>query len=241
MQDVEKYDGSIVLRFSAWDFTGQEIYYPTNQFFQSGRSLFVIVFKLTDESTSRIEYWLNTVQSRSKDANIVLVGTHADQITNQNCDIMLKSVREKYAHRFPNIREIVGVSCLNFYGINDIKERVIRIAMNDRMMREVVPASYLNLARLVERERISKYSNSPMTYDEFERIVISESFPTEDVQMAIQFLIDVGVILHNDDPAFLGPSRITGLVEEEKSQSNNTIQFTQSIVSDEDGISDNRR
>lgn len=34
------------VEFSAWDFGGQEVFYPTHQFFLTGRSVYLVVFSL---------------------------------------------------------------------------------------------------------------------------------------------------------------------------------------------------
>jgi hypothetical protein len=85
---------------------GQEVYYATHSFFLSSRALCIsllsfplsflpcvryfwrlicadlIVFNLLrDETTNRIEYWLQSVSSRAGNAPVVLVGTFPRQIS----------------------------------------------------------------------------------------------------------------------------------------------------------------
>jgi GTPase SAR1 family protein len=58
---------------------GQELYYSTHQFFLSERSLFLLV---TDVSKplefSRLDFWLESIRSRTKSAQVIIVGTHID-------------------------------------------------------------------------------------------------------------------------------------------------------------------
>jgi len=68
------------LTFSVWDFAGQDVYYTTHSFFLSHRALYLVVFDMTEPlESSRVEYWLKSVEARTKDSPVILVGTHADQ------------------------------------------------------------------------------------------------------------------------------------------------------------------
>jgi len=67
------------VNISWWDFAGQELYYTTHQFFLSGRSIFVVVWNLEKPiEDSRVDFWLNSIQSKIANATVVLVGTHLD-------------------------------------------------------------------------------------------------------------------------------------------------------------------
>jgi len=101
------------IKFSAWDFAGQEIYYSTHTFFLSPRSIYLIVFNMVDEQSSRIEYWLNTVQSRASNPVVVLVGTHLDdkRCTSSFVAELTSGIEERYRKKFPFIKAVAFVSC----------------------------------------------------------------------------------------------------------------------------------
>jgi len=47
------------LRFSVWDFAGQQVYYNSHHFFITDSSLFIVVFNLADpQPFDRVSYWL---------------------------------------------------------------------------------------------------------------------------------------------------------------------------------------
>lgn len=68
-----------VVTLSTWDFGGQEVYYPTHQFFLSDHSVYLLVWDMRrKEEDSKIGYWLQSIKSRADDASVILVGTHLD-------------------------------------------------------------------------------------------------------------------------------------------------------------------
>lgn len=46
------------IKLLVYDFGGQEVFYPTHQFFLSDRAVYLIVFDLSQSDHSRSEYWL---------------------------------------------------------------------------------------------------------------------------------------------------------------------------------------
>jgi leucine-rich repeat kinase 2 len=64
---------------TTWDFAGQEVYYPTHQFFLSDHCVYLLVWDLRrKEEDSRIGYWLQSIRTRAESASVILVGTHLD-------------------------------------------------------------------------------------------------------------------------------------------------------------------
>ncbi len=110
---------------------GQELYYSTHQFFLSERSLFLLV---TDVSKplefSRLDFWLESIRSRTKSAQVIIVGTHIDEkvrrhpaplpftrltlrfgigrqiCTSEYLEAKEKEIRAKYLARYPNIHAL---------------------------------------------------------------------------------------------------------------------------------------
>ena len=68
--------------FRTWDFGGQTEYYATHQYFLSKRSLYVVVWRITDgeKGVSEIQQWLINIQARAPNSPVVIVGTHADAV-----------------------------------------------------------------------------------------------------------------------------------------------------------------
>ncbi|CAM9396487.1 unnamed protein product [Scytosiphon promiscuus] len=88
---------SITLKF--WDFGGTEEFHAVHGLFFSGRALYTVVFDLRhvdrDEIDERVQFWIDCVQSRVPGSLIVLVGTHADCMTEEEAQSRIKKVREQ--------------------------------------------------------------------------------------------------------------------------------------------------
>jgi leucine-rich repeat kinase 2 len=93
-----------------------EIYYTTHQFFLSERSIYLVVWNLlegipfpsiffmhvsfltpifAEETASRIEFWLQSINARANGAGVIVVGTHADEVQRGTAKTIIKSMREK--------------------------------------------------------------------------------------------------------------------------------------------------
>ena len=72
--DTGKSPGPVVFR--TWDFGGQTEYYATHQYFLSKRSLYIVVWKITDgeKGVNEIQQWLINIQARAPNSPVVIVG-----------------------------------------------------------------------------------------------------------------------------------------------------------------------
>ena len=82
------------LELSVWDFGGQHEYYNNHHYFLSARSVFLVVWKVTEHiddhlGLSGLEFWLNSLKAISPPPrpsagnqkplySIIVVGTHID-------------------------------------------------------------------------------------------------------------------------------------------------------------------
>jgi Leucine-rich repeat (LRR) protein len=190
LTDITKFP----LCFSCWDFAGQEVYYPTHQFFLTQRSIYLVVFNLMDVRASRVDYWLKVVKARANGAPCVVVGTHRDD---KRCDkkywtSVLQRLRAKYQARFPFIKDYVAVSCKTEKGIKELKNLLITLALSSPIMNQSVPLSYVLLEEHIRRLRQTQYT---VTVREFEALAATAGIErSDDVRTALTFFNDVGVV-----------------------------------------------
>lgn len=84
--------------FRTWDFGGQREYYATHQYFLSKRSLYLVVWKLSDgqRGLNEILQWLVNIQARAPNSPVLIVGTHQDLVPNdQGTQDWQQIIREK--------------------------------------------------------------------------------------------------------------------------------------------------
>ena len=71
--------------FRTWDFGGQQEYYTTHQYFLSRRSLYLVVWNITDgeKGINEIQQWLVNIQARAPNSPVIIIGTHYDIVESQ--------------------------------------------------------------------------------------------------------------------------------------------------------------
>ena len=108
-------------KLNVWDFGGQEIYHATHQFFLTRRSLYLLVWDaLAEDEYGRIDYWLKTIQSFADDSPILIVVN--------KCDRDVRRIQRidpaDYQKRFPQIQDVLYVSCKDNLGISELRKQV---------------------------------------------------------------------------------------------------------------------
>ena len=206
--------------FSIWDFAGQEEYYATHQCFLSKRSLYLLVWKVTEGDTgiADLKPWLDSISVRAPDSYVIVVGTFLDQVSEENrqsgkIDGLLSKIEEltRQYHRLvvTNIT-VVGlkgrmenVAKLKDYIYNAAAEYKIK---NQYIMGHKIPSSYHALDnKLSEIHRLVKEGkHEPIMHAaEFQKMVrdlnLVDLQDDDELHTATHFLHEVGALLHYDD------------------------------------------
>ena len=82
-------DKSKKIEFEAWDFAGQQDYYPTHHCFLSPRSVYLLVFRACDrqKGISELDGWLKSLEMMAPGCPVLLVGTHIDEIEQESLQV----------------------------------------------------------------------------------------------------------------------------------------------------------
>lgn len=198
-----------MVSISAWDFAGQEIYYTTHQFFLSQRSIFILVWDLRyDEEACKVSYWLQSIRSRTKNCPVVIVGTHADELSNpEEAHSKAEKVRRKYQKRFPFIKASFGISCKHEADIQNLVSKIKDIIRDLPYIGEMVPKCYNEMERLIKKEamdsKIGRQDNPPIR--SISELVKLGSYcnilSVDKLKRCIKFLHDIGSLIYFDDPS----------------------------------------
>ncbi|KAK2577873.1 hypothetical protein KPH14_012597 [Odynerus spinipes] len=210
--------------FRTWDFGGQREYYATHQYFLSKRSLYLVVWRITDgfKGVSEIFQWLVNIQSRAPNSPVIIVGTHYD-MSYDHSEKLQQYIRDKFINvvdaekcGLPKVMETVEVSCKTRHNIKMLCNLIYDVVFSLRspgskelLLEQKVPASYLALEDVViqlAHDRKLAGIDPVLKAEQYYAAVNSElqklhrSFrdPAE-LHQATLFLHENGIILHYDD------------------------------------------
>ena len=169
------------LELSVWDFAGQVDYYHNHHYFLSMRTVFMVLWKMSDgeeKGMKGLEFWFKALSAHlasssgsasplpssaeagdeKTSVSIVVVGTFLDH----------PSVREEERNRRATLVDRLAVenglsvqyfevSCSpSLENIDIVKEAVLSTALSHAYIGEEVPKSYLQLEALIKRLREEK-------------------------------------------------------------------------------------
>ena len=80
-----KGDAGPPIQFTLWDFGGQDVYYATHQCFLTKRSLYLLLWKMTDwkNGIAELKPWLDNIAARVPGSRVVIIGTHYDRLSEE--------------------------------------------------------------------------------------------------------------------------------------------------------------
>ncbi len=184
-------------KLNVWDFGGQEIYHSTHQFFLTKRSLYLLVWDaLAEDEYGRIDYWLKTIQSFAGDSPIIIVVNKCDKGIGR-----IRRIDEsEYKARFPQIKDIVYVSCKDNVHIKELKNLIKNAAINLPLMKTTWLSSWMRVRNKLET--LSKQLNF-ISYREYIKICEGVNIDVEEAKSLIKYLHDLGIVLYYHDDSLL--------------------------------------
>ena len=207
--------------FTIWDFAGQEEYYATHQCFLSKRSLYLLVWNVTegDAGVADLKPWLNSISVRAPDSCVIVVGTFLDMVSEEDrqsgkIDELLRKVEEltrQYHCLIVTNITVVGlkghmenVAKLKDYIYNTAADYKIK---NQYVMGHKIPSSYHALDNKLStiHRLVKEGKHEPIMHAaEFQSMVrdlnlVDIQDDDDELHTATRFLHEVGALLHYDD------------------------------------------
>ncbi|XP_066492192.1 leucine-rich repeat serine/threonine-protein kinase 1 [Tiliqua scincoides] len=184
---------------------------------------------LGEEAVANLQFWLLNIEAKAPNSVVLVVGTHLDLIETKFRVERIATLRAyvlavcrspsgSRATGFPDIslKHLHELSCRTLEGLDGLRQLIYHIACNmkdigssicsQRLVGRLVPRSYLSLQEGIIAEQQSRSQNDNVQYltdKEIEQII--ERIPGndikdyEDLQSAINFLIETGTLLHFPD------------------------------------------
>ena len=206
------------LHFTMWDFGGQDVYKAIHHLFLSDDGLYLLVFdmsKLVSESDSAksiedLTFWVKSVRMYSSNPHIVFVGTHLDQCTEGDVDIVNKKIK-KILLEEGMVSELTDKG-LYFYPVDNggedrtektfekIRERLVEMAKDLDSVRQEIPMKWvLFLSSLWDLQANPDTKTNYMSLEEFQAMQKEFSIEGKDSEEFLQFCHRMGMILHWGD------------------------------------------
>ncbi|KAK7078389.1 hypothetical protein SK128_010660, partial [Halocaridina rubra] len=183
--------------FRTWDFGGQKEYYATHQYFLSKRSLYLVVWKISDgeRGVAEILQWLVNIQARAPNSPVLIVGTHYDLVKEKFPPSWSEDLQQMIRDRFinvidadklglPRVLDTIEVSCKSRHNIkllcNLIYDTVFALktpGSKERLLEQRIPASYIALEDVVAvlaLERRVQGRDPVLPADKYQNLVTQE-------------------------------------------------------------------
>jgi Leucine-rich repeat (LRR) protein len=176
-------------RANIWDFSGQEIYHATHQFFLSKRSLYLLVADTRKEDTDFF-YWLNVVELLSDNSPLLII---KNEKQDRHRDINERQLRS----RFMNLKETVATNLANNRGLEKVLAEIQHQLCQLPHIGTALPKTWVKVREALERD-----SRNLIPLNEYFEICARHGFTiTADKLQLSGYLHDLGVYLHfQDDP-----------------------------------------
>ncbi|KYO21001.1 leucine-rich repeat serine/threonine-protein kinase 1 isoform B [Alligator mississippiensis] len=184
---------------------------------------------LGEEAVANLQYWLLNIEAKAPNSVVLVVGTHLDLIETKFRVERIATLRAyvlalcrspsgSRATGFPDItfKHLHELSCKTLEGLDGLRQLIFHVTCNmkdvgssigsQKLAGRLIPRSYLSLqeAVLMEQQRRSQTDDVQyLTDKQIEQIL--EQTPGndikdyEDLQTAINFLIETGTLLHFPD------------------------------------------
>jgi GTPase SAR1 family protein len=94
------------ISWSVWDFAGEDMYSSTQKIFISERSIFVIVWNMSESPETQVadfDRWIQNIKNLAEDAIIYLVGTHLDKVSSATVSQIRGQIAELYAQKYDGL------------------------------------------------------------------------------------------------------------------------------------------
>ncbi|CAN7988726.1 unnamed protein product [Ixodes hexagonus] len=180
--------------FRTWDFGGQREYYTTHQYFLSKRSLYLVVWRMTDgeRGVKGIHQWLINIQARAPNSPVIIVGTHQDLVQEAlpagYSEELQGLIRERFIQvvdadkcGLPRVLDSVAVSCRTRHNIRHLCNLIYDVVFDlrcpgskERLLEQRIPATYLALEDVVAYLAVERrlQGKDPVLHSEQYRMLV---------------------------------------------------------------------
>ena len=192
----------IEISYNCWDLGGQEVFYPTHQFFLTSNSIYLLVFNAVAHESARIDYWMRQIKALTNNSNkapVILVGTHCDHpdFTPEKQSKLVSLLHKTFPKcRFRGMQGIMFISSKSGIGVQELKAKISSVSYC-KEFRPVVSQSWVRLHDYLKSKKKLLDIVDWKTYEEWAQIAGIPSGKALD--LATEFFCGVGSLIHFSD------------------------------------------
>jgi hypothetical protein len=229
---------------------GQELFYPTHEFFLSGESIYLVCFNLVKSTRlNKIDYWLKKLRHIGKNGAaplVVLVGTHRDDfaLLPERDQKALQDGLEKFfdsptlRREYPRLAErLYYLSCVTGDGMKDfVSELTSLLKRRQAEDSRRIPKTWLRFGQFLNS--LKEESDDPRdlmqkSWKQFVYLAQQCGLRQEEVRPACEFFHDTGLLilvarpLQTDDIVLLKPQSLASVLSDVVGLSGNFASLNQ--------------
>eukprot|EP01125_Pyxidicula_operculata_P020854 TRINITY_DN7831_c0_g1_i1.p1 TRINITY_DN7831_c0_g1~~TRINITY_DN7831_c0_g1_i1.p1 ORF type:complete len:2512 (+),score=475.63 TRINITY_DN7831_c0_g1_i1:325-7860(+) len=190
-----------------WDFTCHpEVFQLSHQFFMTGRTVYLVLFNLTDPvSEYKIEFWLQSIKASDPNADVFIVGTHLTRDMNlEEVKQKLDSIKKQHRQLFPSASSIhtacVCATGAETLGLDELRSKISERILAHRKIKDQIPNRYLMLEQILLeiREHLKIPSISMANFMTLSNLIgISD---IKEAKRALKLFSELGTTIYYDYP-----------------------------------------
>lgn len=175
-----------------WDFGGQEIMNATHQFFLTNRSVYLLVLdaRRDQKVAEHVRMWVKRIKATGGNSPIIVVANQADVNPGFGFSNEIDLQKE-----FPQVKYFLKVSCLNGDGIDAVKQKLEELIPKAELFNTAIDERWISIMKQLQAETQTKHY---LSEERFNQICDDNELPKSGRSNAINFLNDLGLVLHFD-------------------------------------------
>jgi hypothetical protein len=104
-----------------------------------------------------LEYWIQTIITKSPNAFIIFVGTHLDQMEGDEEEMIdIEELKSKY----PQIKNSIKISSTNGKNCDELKEMIYKYTFQFDNVQYEMPRNYLDFLKMIEEMEVNMIDQS---------------------------------------------------------------------------------
>jgi len=181
-------------RVNVWDFGGQEINYPTHQFFLTKRSVYLNVWEhrlyAALPNLAFFDYWLNIANYLGQNSPVFVVQNKIDE---RYAVIPIQEIQEAFG-----VQRFIDVSAKSCAGIDDLKKIIQDTVSNLPHVGQTIPTPWLSV-----RADLELITTNYISFESYLSICQKHNIDTEEALRLSELFHDLGIFFHFRQSALL--------------------------------------